>query len=329
MLCWIPILIALLADGGASKAQTAPPVKRVQFIPLPGVEGRIDHLAADPAGKRLFVAALGNNTLEVVDLAAGKRVQSLGGLHEPQGIRYVASLHRLFVANGQSGDCVVFDADTYRELRRIELGDDADNVRYDAAAGRIYVGYGSGAIAVLVAKGYGRAGTFPLPRHPESFQLEERGSRLYVNVPGAGQIAIIDRTTGTTVATWPVSEARANFPMALDEGNHRLFVGCRNPAQLLVFDTDTGKVTASLPIVGDTDDLYYDAAHKRLYISGGEGYLDVIGQEGPDRYCQILRVETAAGARTSIFVPELSRLYVAVPHRGAQGAGLLVFAVSP
>lgn len=305
------------------------PVARVQVIALPGVEGRIDHMAADPAGKRLYMAALGNNTLEVMDLGAGKRVHTISGLHEPQGIRYVPSRHRLFVANGQSGDCVAFDATSFQKLQSIALGDDADNVRFEEKANRVYVGYGGGAIGILDAGSYKNLGNIALAGHPESFQLEEHGSRIFVNVPDAGQIAVLDRRKQKAVATWPVTAARSNFPMALDEANHRLFVGCRAPSRLLVYDTHSGKVTASLRIVGDTDDLFYDASRKRLYISGGEGYLDVVAQESPDHYTRLQHIPTAPGARTSFFVPELSRLYVAVPHRGNQATSLFVFATGP
>jgi hypothetical protein len=150
-----------------------------------------------------------------------------------------------------------------------------------------------------------------------------------VNVPNAGHIAVLDRRKQTLLATWPVTEARSNFPMALDEAGHRLFVGCRAPARLLVYNTENGKVITSFPIVGDTDDLFYDVSRKRLYVTGGEGYLDVFAQESPDRYTRLQHTPTAPGARTSCFVPELSRLYVAVPHRGDQGAALFVFATAP
>lgn len=320
---------ALLLLAGlplCAKAETPPP--RIQVIALPGVEGRIDHIAADPVGKHLYMAALGNNTLEVIDLGAGKRIHSLSGLHEPQGIRYVPALHRVFVANGQSGDCVAFDALSYRTLQTIACGDDADNVRFEEKANRIYVGFGGGAIGILDATSYKLLGAIPLAGHPESFQLEEHGGRIFVNVPNAGQIAVLDRARRKVVANWSVTQARSNFPMALDEEHHRLFVGCRAPARLLVYDTESGKVTTSLPIVGDTDDLFYDASRKRLYISGGEGYLDVVAQEGPDRYKRLHHIATAPGARTSYFVPELSRLYVAVPHRASQAAALFVFSTA-
>lgn len=319
----------LLMAGWLLNAQAAPPVARVQVIPLPGVEGRIDHLASDPVGKRLYLAALGNNTLEVIDLRAGKRVHTIQGLHEPQGVAFAPEVNRLFVANGEGTGCDVFDGSTFKSLHSVALGDDSDNVRYDIATKRILVGYGSGALGWIEAATGKHLGNVTFEGHPESFQLEKSGPRIFVNVPAAERIVVLDREKRVVLAQWPVTEAHANFPMALDEADHRLFVGCRNPARLLVYNTENGKVVTSLSIVGDTDDLFYDAGRKRLYVTGGEGYLDVFSQKSPDRYTRLQHIPTALGARTSLFVPELSRLYVAVPHRGDQAAALLVFATAP
>ena len=226
------------------------PLARVQVIALPGVEGRIDHLAADPVGKRLYVAALGNNTLEVIDLGAGKRIHTL---RASMSRRVSAMFRRCIVSlwrTGKAGTAWSSMRPLIRSCKTFPLGDDADNVRYEAKTNRIYVGYGRGAIGILDAGSYQRLGSIPLAGHPESFQLEEHGSRIFVNVPDAGHIAVLDRSTRKVLATWPVTAARSNFPMALDEANHRLFVGCRAPARLLVYDTESGKVVTSLPIVG-------------------------------------------------------------------------------
>jgi len=287
---------------------------------MPDVEGRIDHLAADVQGKRLFVAALGNNSMEVLDLAAGKRITSTKGLHEPQGIAYAADLHRVFVANGGDGKCRIYDSATLKFIHIIRVGDDADNVRFDAAAKRIWVGYGSGALVEMDAATGKRLGEVPLKGHPESFQLEKSGSRIFVNVPTAGHIAVIDRQKHTVIATWPVEQARSNFPMALDEAEHRLFIGCRKPPRVLVYDTGTGRLLSATECVGDTDDLFYDAERKRLYVSGGEGFLSVFEPREDGKYASLGKIPTAAGARTGLFVPELKRFYLAVPHRGAQQA---------
>jgi DNA-binding beta-propeller fold protein YncE len=305
------------------------PFVLVQHIALPGVEGRIDHLAVDVDQQRLYVAALGNNSVEVIDLKAGKRVSSLPGFHEPQGIAVVADLKRVVIANGEGGDVQVRDtADAnVRVTHTLPLADDADNVRYDAKAKRAYVGYGSGALAAIDPSDGRRLGEVHLAGHPESFQLEKAGPRVFVNVPTANQIAVIDREAMKLVTTWPVTEAHANFPMALDEAGHRLFVGCRKPAKVLIYDTSSGKPTGAMDSIGDTDDLFYDAARKRLYVTGGEGFIDVFEQQDATRFTRVAHIATAAGARTSLFVPELNRLYVAVPHRGTQQAEIRVFEV--
>jgi DNA-binding beta-propeller fold protein YncE len=305
-------------------AQQAP-MAYVRAIELPRVEGRIDHLAFDAMRQRLYVAALGNNSVEVVDVGVPSHLKSLAGFREPQGIAVIPDMKFVVVANGQGDGVQLIAADDYRAGATIRLGDDADNVRYDASAKRVYVGYGRGALAAIdptSAKVIAEAG---LAGHPESFQLEGTGSRVFINVPSAGHIAVVDRGSMKVIATWPVTSAGSNYPMALDETNHRLFIGCRRPAKVLVFDTTSGKETASLDIVGDTDDLFYDASRKRLYVTGGEGYLDVVQDEGANRLRRIARVATAPGARTSLFVADEGRLYLAVPHRGSQKAEIRVF----
>jgi DNA-binding beta-propeller fold protein YncE len=302
----------------------ASPLRPQYTIPLPNVQGRIDHLAADIQRQRLFVAALGNNTVEALDLSRKRLIKSLAGLDEPQGIRYLPDANRIVVANGGNGSVALFDAERLDVAGSVKLSGDADNVRYDAAAHRVYVGYGGGSLAVLGPDG-SRLGDIRLGGHPESFQLAANDRRIFVNVPDAGHIALVDRDRQAVTASWPVKTAAANYPMALDEAHHRLFVGCRRPAKLLVYDTDGGALVASVEIVGDTDDLFYDSATRRLYVIGGEGAVTVVDQQDADRYRVTARVPTAAGARTGLFVPEWHQLFVAVPHRGSQGAEVRVF----
>jgi DNA-binding beta-propeller fold protein YncE len=303
----------------------AEPLALVQTIELPRVEGRIDHLAFDAAGQRLFVAALGNNTVEVLDVKNGRHLKSLTGFREPQGVAFLPDLNAVAVANGQGEGVAVVNGSDYRMGASVSLGDDSDNVRYDAVAKRTYTGYGGGALAAFSATDGKVLGQVKLAGHPESFQLERSGARIYVNVPNAGHIAVIDRAAMKIVATWPVTSARSNYPMALDEPGHRLFVGCRRPAKVLVYDTSTGKEVTSFDIVGDTDDLFYDAKRQRLYVSGGDGFIDVIQVKAGAAFSRLTRIATASGARTSLFVPEVDRLYLAVPHRGAQRAEVRVY----
>jgi len=304
------------------------PLRLAVSIPLVGVEGRIDHMAVDLPGSRLFVAALGNGSIEVIDLRSAKRVRSLRGFREPQGVGFVSSPARLFVANGGDGTCEMFDGSTFKSLRTVRLTEDADNVRCDATARRIYVGYGEGAIAILDARTGETLGGIPLSAHPESFQLEADGTRAFVNVPALGQVAIVDRAKRRVTAVWKIERYRANYPMALDDAGHRLFVGCRKPAAVLVLDTRSGRDLEAIPADGDPDDLYYDPRHGELYAACGSGFIDVFAPARSGGFTSVVKVPTAPGARTALFVPELRRLFVAVPHRGSQQAEIRVFDVA-
>ncbi|HEU4752586.1 MAG TPA: YncE family protein [Armatimonadota bacterium] len=324
-------LIALLLVCGmaAGEERALPPLRPLRTVPLPGVEGRFDHFAADVKGGRLFLAALGNDTLEVLDVRAGKRLRSVRGLREPQGVAFAPELGHLFVGNGEGGTCDTLDAASFARAGPVTGLEDADNVRYDAAAKQVWVGYGRGGLCALDAATGRRVGAVPLAAHPESFQLETSGPRIWVNVPGAEQVAVVDRARRKLLATWRLRGAGANFPMALDEAHHRLLVGCRRPARLLVLDTETGRQVASAEIAGDTDDLFYDAARKRVYIAGGEGFITVLEQRDPDHYALLARILTAPGARTAYWVPAWNQLFVAVPHRGSQPAEVRVFTAPP
>ncbi len=293
-------------------------------IELPNVNGRIDHFSADLKGKRLFVAALGNQTVEVLDVQAGKHLRSISGLAEPQGLFYDPATNRLFAACAKDGAVKVFDGSTFQLQDTAKFSGDADNIRYDGRNRQVIVGYGDGALGLLDSTGK-KAGEIALDAHPESFQLEKEGTRVFVNVPDRKEIEVADLAANKVLAKWPVTSALKNYPMALDEANHRLLVGCRAPARMLAIDTATGKQTASVEIVGDTDDLFYDASRKQVYVIGGQGFVDVFAQKDPDRYERVSHIPTASGARTGLFVPDWGKLFVAVPHRGEQRAEILVF----
>ena len=325
-LCVVIAVGSVFFEAMPALAQPADLLQLTRTIVLPDVRGRIDHLSVDLDSGRLFVAALGNNTVEVVDLRARRRSARLEHLRAPQGVAYVPDAKRLFVASGGSGTVHVFAGDTLAPLGDIKALDDADNVRYEPVSGRVYVGYGS-ALAVLSARTMQLESRIKLAGHPESFQLDGNGSRIFVNVPNAQQIAVVDRARGSVVSTWDVGETRANFPMALDEVSHRLFVGTRGPAALLVFDTESGRRIASVPIGGDADDLFFDGARKRIYAICGEGLITVIQQQDADRYVGIGKVTTAPGARTGLFVPIERTLYVAVPAQPSARAEIRAYTV--
>jgi DNA-binding beta-propeller fold protein YncE len=314
----------------------------VQTIVIPNVNGRIDHMAVDARNQRLFVAELENNSLDVIDLKAVKRIHSINNynvtlLNEPQSVVFIPELNRIFVSNGQDGTVVVFDAKSFSLIKKIKLpSDDADNMRYDPGSKLLYVGYGEGSLSIINATNYNIIGNIPLNGHPESFQLEDEKQvssghkqRIFINVPQSNSIAVVDDIQKRVVSkTWPITNAQNNFPMALDETNHRLFIGTRDPAKLLVFDTNSGKVISVLDIANDADDIFYDAAKKRIYVSCGEGFVNIFQQHDADHYNAIVSIPTAQGARTSLFVPELQRFYLAVPHTGNQEAKILAYRVA-
>ncbi len=325
---------------GVASAEEAMPLTLVKTILMPGVEGRIDHFALDAKDQRLYVAALGNNTVEVIDLTTGKVIHQITGLKEPQGVAVVPEPHEVVVANGDDGSVRFFDATTWALVTSVDLKSDADNVRYGSAKHLIYVGYGDGGIAVIDPSAHAVMATMPLSGHPEDFTLETTGSRIFVNVPNSHHVAVLDRTTAASVGAWDlakgypeyfaasVGRASGNFPMAVDEANHRLFIGCRKPACMLVFDMMTNKPIARVEVSGDTDDIFYDATTKRLYLSCGEGFIDVVNQVDADHYRRITTVATASGARTCFWNPADRQLFLAVPHRGAQGAAIRIYSAA-
>lgn len=301
-------------------------------IALPGVNGRMDHLSVDLNGQRLFVSALGNSTVEVIDLQGARRVRSLPDLDEPQGLLFDSASHCLFVATGD-GNARIYDGSSFQLLQTVKFSDDADNIRYDLRSRTAVVGYGGakgirlvggGALAFLDPSGK-QGKEIGVDAHPESFQLEKTGTRVFINVPDKKEIQVADVVTKAALGRWPTTAAASCFPMALDESHRRLFSGCRAPARLLVYDTANGKMVASSEIVGDTDDLFYDVARSRIYVIGGQGFIDVLQQKDPDHYERIARIQTPAGTRTGLFVPEWGKLFAAVPHRGEQSAEIRVY----
>lgn len=316
--------VAALGLLGVSPASSQSLVL-AQTIDLPSVTGRIDHLDIDLEGNRLFVAALAAGSLELIDLRASKRTAQFGRLSEPQGVAYLPARHRVVVASGGSGRVEAYES-APSPVASVDGLEDADNVRFDGRADRVVVGYGH-ALAVLDARTLAVTQRFKLPGHPEAFELEPSGSRVYVNVPGAGQIVVVDRKSGIVASTWPVTGAAENFPMALDASSNRLYVATRRPALLQAYDTTTGKRVSELPIGADPDDLFFDSERRQLYAVCGQGVVDVVRQRDGDHLELAERVQTVAGARTGLFVPRLSTLFVAVPARAGAPAQIRAYTV--
>ena len=295
-------------------------------IPLPRVGGRIDHFSADLVGHRIFMSALGNHSVEVIDALTFRLLRSIPDFDEPQGVLFDSASKRLLVASAGDGTVKSLDASTFQGVKVVKLGDDADNIRYNSRGDTIFVGYGAGALAIIRADGT-KSGEISLGGHPESFQLEKAGHRLFVNVPDKKEIAVVDLDKGAVIDHWRGWQAQRNFPMALDEKGHRLFAGFRAPAQILAIDTSSGKPIASAAIVDDTDDLFYDAERERVYVIGGGGFVDVLDVRDSAHFQRIAHIETASGARTGLFVPEWNQLFVAVPKGVGRTAEIRVYEV--
>jgi DNA-binding beta-propeller fold protein YncE len=321
------LAVAALFAGcqpGPSQAATTDALTLEAKIPLGEVSGRIDHLAIDLARRRLFVAELGNDSVGIVDLAAGKLLQRIAGLKEPQGVGYVPGSDMLYVANAGDGSLHRYRGGDFAPIDVLQLGDDADNIRVEPGTDRLVVGYGKGALAIIEAASGKKTGEIPLAAHPEGFQLDPENARIYVNVPDSREIAVIDRGAAKQMASWRLKEAGNNFPMALDEAAHRLLVVYRRPALLAVFDTGSGNAVERIATCGDADDVFVDAKRQRAYVSCGEGALAVLQRQG-DSYRELGRVPTVSGARTSLWVPDLDRLFLAVRARGSERAAIWVY----
>jgi hypothetical protein len=320
------IMLALIV-GTTTAARAQQALQLEATIPLGEVRGRIDHMAIDAPRARLLVAELGNDSLGVVDVKQRTLVRRISGLSEPQGVGYVRSTDTVYVANGRDGSLRLFDGATYGEAGRLKLGNDADNVRVDDEANHVIVGYGNGALAVLDAASRSKLTDLRLKGHPESFQLGEHGSRAYVNIPSAHEIAVVDLKGAGQTATWPM-RLGANFPMALDEAAGRVLSVFRSPARLGVFAMRDGNMVASPETCGDADDIFLDAMRHRAYVSCGEGAIDVIDTQDSG-YRRIERIPTIAGARTALFSPELDRLFLATRAQRGDPASIRIYRPTP
>jgi len=322
----LPATVVFLFTAAGWAAEPAP-LQLESKIALGEVSGRIDHFAVDAGRRRLFVAELGNDSVGVVDLEQRKLIRTLAGFKEPQGIEYVPSSDTLYVANAGDGSVRLFRGDGLAPAGRLDLGDDADNIRLDAAAGRLLIGYGNGALAVIDTATRAKIADIPLKGHPEAFQIDAGNGRIFVNVPDAGEIAVIDRGAQKQIASWPMRDAGANFPMAIDDETHLVIVAFRAPARLMAFAQD-GAVAASLPLCGDADDVFVDARRHRLYVSCGEGVVDVFERQG-GAYRRLAGISTVSGARTALYLADPDRLFVAVRASGREPAAIWVFRPAP
>jgi DNA-binding beta-propeller fold protein YncE len=322
------VILPLVGAPSGAQSPEIPLLSLEAKIGLGEVKGRIDHMALDPLRNRLFVAELENNALGIVDLGEHKVVRVITGLTEPQGVGYEPSTDTLYIANGGDGSVRLYRGADYAESGRIDLGHDADNIRIDPGTQRVLVGYGAGGIATIDPATRSKIANFPLPAHPEGFQLDRKNNQILVNVPRARAIAVLDGGSGQPKALWPMKESGANFPMALDEDAQRVLVAFRSPGRLAVFSARDGESIASVELCGDADDLFVDAKRSRIYVSCGEGFLDIFDARAGD-YRRLARLPTARGARTSYYVPSLDRLVLAVRAASLEPAAVWVYRPMP
>jgi hypothetical protein len=332
------VICLILAPMGAhgAHAQDKLPLRRVQTIPMPNVSGRMDHLGVDVEGGRLFAAALGDNqnTVEVIDLKAGKRIRSIRGQSMPQGVFYSADFKRLFVANGRDGTVKIFRGDSLELLDSLSIGGNADHVGYDQMTKHLYVGTGIpnsrvGALAIIDTQTNKQIGSIQTESRPGGIKIERAGPRIFVTLGGLPKVGVVDRQKRQVTATWSLTGVPSVVALALDETHHRLFGASRNPPMLIVLDTESGKQIAQLDGVEGIDDLWYDAERNRIYASGGRGaaagFVFVYQQQDADHYELTAKIPTRPNAQTSLWVPQLDRYYVSASANDKDDAAILVF----
>ena len=318
-----------LLEPSSLAADTAQGLALERTIPLKNVTGRIDHMAVDLQRGRLAIAELGNDSVDIIDLGEGRVVHQITGLQAPQGIAYAPAAGLLVVASAGDGSVRFFRAGDFLPAGQVNLGDDADNIRMNGLTGHLLVGYGKGGLAVIDPVTRTKIADIALQAHPEGFQLAPDGGRAFVNVPDAQQVAVVDLVSGKQIASWRTPGVQSNFPMAIDGPGNTLAVAFRDPPRLLLLGTTSSSVVANIETCGDADDVFFDSRRHRIYVSCGEGAVDVFDRSA-GRLRRMAQVRTGPGARTALFVPQLDRLFVASRSDAAGGdARLLVFRPSP
>jgi DNA-binding beta-propeller fold protein YncE len=318
----VAVMLAMMGTLLVVQARGETPLLLERKIPLGEVRGRIDHLAVDLQRNRLFVAELESDAVAVVDLDANRLLHVISDLRKPQGLGYDRATDTLYVANGGDGTVAIFHGNDFSAVARIAVGEDADNVRVDAPANRIFVAH-RGGLAVIDPVSPGKIADIDLGTHPEGFQLDPSSDRMFLNDPAGQAIVVLDRVARRKVGRWSLGNG-TNFPMALNPKADHVVVAFRNPARLAAFSKSDGAPVMDVALCGDADDVFVDQKRERVYVSCGEGYLDVFDAR-EDPYRRIKHIPTAAGARTSLFVPELDLLFIAARATASEPASLWVF----
>ena len=312
-------------------SQEKSPMKLVATTPLPGFTGDFDHFGVDLKGKRLFLTAEDHQTVEVFDLD-GKHITSITGFGQPHAIHFMPDVNKFIVTDGDGfGAAELVSGENYKILDKITLPPEVDGAVYDPVKKYYYVESGSPVkdsadhkINVIDTKTFKLVGDITVPgTHSEAMAVTRDGKKMYVNLSTPKEVGVVDLNTRQVVARWPITGAETPNSMALDEPHHRLFIATRNPPKFFVFDTDSGKIVTSAPISAFNDDMWFDVARKRFYLSGSET-TTVLSQKDADHYEQVAEVKTGYRGKTSVYVPELNRYYVALSGKFKQDAQLAI-----
>ena len=316
-----------------ASAQSKPPLRLVQTIPLPDLKaGDFDHFAVDLAGNRLFLTAEANNAVVVLDTKTNKLIHTIPDLEEPHSMLFLPAAKQLWVVAG--GAAKIFDTGTYAPIETVKLTEGADSSAYDPAKHLFYISAGGSdaklaytLISIVNTSTRKKIGDIKVDSaNVEAMGIEKNGPRMFANIRDKSLVGVIDREKRTVTSTWPLGELHGNTPLIFDEANHRIFVAGRKPPSLEVLDSDSGKIVATLPIAEMVDDMAFDAASKRIYIPCNE-FTVVFQQKDADHYEELGRVPTGFRAKTAIFVPQLKRYYVAAPGHEKVPAGVKVYEV--
>jgi DNA-binding beta-propeller fold protein YncE len=328
------VLVLGFLSNISSDAQSAPPLTLRQTIPLPGVTGKFDHFAFDPAAKRLFAAATGNHSVEVIDLTTGKVQQSIGGLGKPHGLAWVASTNSLYVADGTLAQLLVYKSSSGSQLElagKLKLSDDADDMVYNEAKHLLFIGHGGSdaanpaRVAVVDIADLRLVANIPVATHPEALEIDPQGQRIFANIAESSEIAVIDGSGKAITDQWKLTKAADNVPLAFDAEHHTIYVACRKPATLIAVDAVSGKEISSVSTGSGADDLFYDPASRRIYVICGAGEVDVYQVDSQEALQPLGIIPTVDGAKTALFVPFQSLLYVGVPGADGHAAEIRIY----
>lgn len=319
MNAWKVVTLLLSLNAPMLSAQAAPGMVLQRTITLPAVKGKFDHFALDAAGKRLFAAAAGNKSVEVIDLTSGAVVDSLEGFGKPHGLAWIASTGTLFVSDGAKAELAIYTGSPLKRVKTIPLSEDADDMVYDQATGLLYVGHGGtnaanpARVAVIDVHTQSLVANLPVATHPEALEVDAKNDRIFVNIADAGQVTVIDGKTHTIATTWTLKSAKDNTPLAYDEADDLLLVGCRAPATILAVDGKTGREVSAVASSAGADDLFFEPSTRRGYLITGTGTIDEVELSPVGKLKSIAVTRTVAGAKTGLLDSRRGLLYIGIP----------------